>query len=216
MTRAAIQKAARRELREHGPTGVAMRAVARAVGMPASSLYRFYTDHAELMTELRVGAYTGLCEQLVIARDAADPRDPASRFRSMARAFRQWALANPDLFGLLYNTVAPGEEPWAEPVFVERARAGSIVGAVVDRAIRSGQLAPASDGSVVKRDSPAWVGDDGEPLDASVVQITMGAWAALVGQICLEPRRLSMIADPEAHFEQYLLAAMRGFGFKQT
>lgn len=213
ITRAAILAAARQELREHGPACVGMRAIARAVGMPASSLYRFYADHAALMIELSVGAYTGLCAQLVIGRDAANPRDTRAQFRSMARAFRQWASTNPDEFGLLYNSPPPGEDSWEEPVFVERARAGSIVGAVVDKALSTGQLVPTTGGIEVTRETPGWVDGDGVPISSAAVQITLGGWAALVGQLCLEPRRSSMIKDPALHFEQYLDAVTAGMGF---
>ncbi|WP_141927665.1 TetR-like C-terminal domain-containing protein [Yimella lutea] len=162
-----------------------------------------FADHAALMTELRVNAYAGLCEQLVGGGDAANPRDRRSQFRSMARSFRRWSLSKPDEFGLLYNSPAPGEDNWSGPVFVERARAGTIVGSVIEKALATGQLVPTTRG-VELRKTPDLVDADGKTLTSAAVSVTMVGWAALVGQLCLEARRATMVEDPAIQFEQYL------------
>lgn len=162
------------------------------------------------MLSLRVDAYTHLIAALAAARDAARPRNYTAQWMSMSRALRRWALRNPDEFALLYTTPATDESMHTS--LDKRTEAMSLVGTVLHLAIEAGQLAPLTDGSSVDGLSTPIPGPDG-PLSPTVVQVTMGGWAALVGHIVLEPRRAGLIADPDSHFEEYLAAVNAGMGF---
>lgn len=214
VTRDMIKLAAHQEMCAHGPAGVAMRAVARRVGMPPSSLYRFFTDHADLMGSLRVDSSTHLISQLAIARSSADPADHRQQWLALARSFRHWALMNPDRFGLLFNRPVSGDPSWDEAVQAQCAGVVSLVCAVIDNAISAGDLVPPLAGTGDSR-APAttWTSPDGESFRTVALHIVLGAWAALVGYISFEPSCNLLIDGIETHFQDYLDGVTRGMGF---
>lgn len=213
-TRIAIKVAAREQLRDKGGRGIGMRAVARAVDIPPSSLYRFYPDRAALLAELRVDAYNSLIERLTAARRTAGDRGPAGQWRAITCALRGWAIDSPDQFGLLYSIPMHTEDEWTEPVYARRARAGSVVAGVVADAMARGQLVPPQVGNPIAALVPPWISADGDALDPVSIQITLGAWAALVGHLSLEPHRRAMILDPQTYYEDFVRSVMVAMGFR--
>lgn len=79
-----------------------MRAVARAVGMTAPGLYRYFDGQEDLLDRLGSRLYDDLIAELERARDALDPSDLIAMLFAMARAFRTWALAHRYEYGLLF------------------------------------------------------------------------------------------------------------------
>lgn len=79
-----------------------MRAVARAVGMTAPGLYRYVASQDDLLDQLGGSLYDELIDELVHACDAVDPGDPGGRLTAAAWAFRSWALAHRQEYGLLF------------------------------------------------------------------------------------------------------------------
>nr|WP_050670687.1 TetR/AcrR family transcriptional regulator [Luteipulveratus halotolerans] len=214
-TRAAIKRAGRHQLRTSGPAGVGMRAIARNVGIPPSSLYRFYADRAALLNDLRVDAYKRLIDAIIAGRDAAGSSDPLTCWHAVATAFRRWALAFPDEFGLLYNAPGSGDEPWSPEVYEQRGRAGAVVAQLIADAVHAGQLTRPTEGTSVRQDQPPWTDRTSQHFDPVVIQVAMGAWAALVGHLSIESRRTDLIVDPELHFSEFLAAVTYGMGFDQ-
>src|SRR4051812_10034230 len=101
-----IKQTARRVLGEHGPDGLALREIARPMGMTAPALYRYFTSREALVENVVVDLYDELVAELESARDAALPATPAVGLLAASRAFRRWATANPAEFGLLFGSVA--------------------------------------------------------------------------------------------------------------
>jgi AcrR family transcriptional regulator len=81
---------------------LSMRAVARAMGMTAPALYRYVRDHDDLVDQLGGALYEQLLAELTEARDAVDGDDLPGRLTAMAHAFRRWALAHRNEYGLLF------------------------------------------------------------------------------------------------------------------
>ncbi|HET9081633.1 MAG TPA: TetR/AcrR family transcriptional regulator [Trebonia sp.] len=70
-----IKEEARRQLAVTGADGLSLRAVARALGMVSSALYRYYPSRDDLLTALIIDAYDALgeaAEQAVASRAGAD------------------------------------------------------------------------------------------------------------------------------------------------
>jgi AcrR family transcriptional regulator len=99
-----IKSAARQQLIEHGRGGVSLRAVARAVGLTAPALYRYFPSLDELLLALTADLYDELTEQLEAARDKKPGADVFERMLTTSRAFRRWGVANPAEFGLVFAT----------------------------------------------------------------------------------------------------------------
>lgn len=93
--------AAGRTLVAHGDE-VSLRAVARAVGMTAPALYRYVDSHEDLLDVIGGALYDELIAALEQARDAVDESDLPGRLVAMSHAFRDWALANRNEYGLLF------------------------------------------------------------------------------------------------------------------
>jgi len=107
-----IKAAARAELVAHGRGGIQLRAVARAVGLTAPALYRYFPGIDELVTAVTVDLYDELNAELEGARDAAlavtNPTDAYQAMLATSRAFRRWAVDHPSEFGLLFATPPTG------------------------------------------------------------------------------------------------------------
>jgi AcrR family transcriptional regulator len=103
-----IKAVARRHLAAEG-ANLSLRAVARDMGMVSSALYRYFASRDDLLTALILDGYNSLGE----AVETADARvtDRAQlhvRWLSATRAVRNWSLANPAEYALLYGSPVPG------------------------------------------------------------------------------------------------------------
>lgn len=102
--------AARARLAAEGPGGLSLRAVARDLGVASSAVYRYVDSRDALLTLLVIEAYDAVgaaCEEAEATARAAGAT-PAATYLAVARAFREWALANRSAFELVYGTPVPG------------------------------------------------------------------------------------------------------------
>lgn len=86
-----IVEAALRILQTEGPAAVTMRRVAAELGIQAPSLYKHITDK---------GVIEGLLQQHAMADFGRAVGSAPPDARSVAAAYRSWALANPHLYEL--------------------------------------------------------------------------------------------------------------------
>src|SRR5690349_101497 len=88
-----ILATAREHVAEHGPAGLAARAVARSLGMTVQALYHYFPSRSDLLTALITQAYTELADFVEAAIDQASAADAgADRFLAAAEGFRTWAI----------------------------------------------------------------------------------------------------------------------------
>jgi AcrR family transcriptional regulator len=105
---AAITAEARSQIAEHGADGLSLRAVARALGMASSALYRYFPSRDELLTALIVEAYTALGDSVEAADATVTRGEFGARFVAVCRAARGWAITHPHEYALLYGSPVPG------------------------------------------------------------------------------------------------------------
>ena len=103
-----IKAIARQQMAEQGQAALSLGAIARAMGMTTPALYRYFESRDALITELIIEAYQTLAIALEQADAAAPSDDYAGRFRVLARAYRDWAVAHPHEYTLIYGTPIPG------------------------------------------------------------------------------------------------------------
>src|SRR5919202_1929203 len=84
-----IKDTARRVRFEHGGEGLALRAIARQMGMTAPALYRYFDSREDLVGHVVADLYDELVDHLGGARDAAEPAVPAVQLLACSRAFRR-------------------------------------------------------------------------------------------------------------------------------
>jgi AcrR family transcriptional regulator len=110
-TTAEIKKVALELMASGGPDAITLRAIAREMGMTANAIYGYFATRDDLVTRLINDVYTALADTVDSAWEAAPVHDPAARIEAWARAFRGWALANPEGFRLVYGDPVPGYRP---------------------------------------------------------------------------------------------------------
>ena len=142
---AEIKAAARRHLETEG-ANLSLRAVARDMGMVSSALYRYFASRDELLTALIMDGYNALGEATEAADAAvAERTDLRSRWLAAARAIRDWALARPAEYALLFGSPVPG---YAAPqdTIAAAARTPTVLVGILADGFAAGVL-PARDGS---------------------------------------------------------------------
>jgi AcrR family transcriptional regulator len=121
-----ITATARRLLVEQGPDAVSLRAIARAIGMTAPGLYRYYSNREELLRhviatifrELSGDVHRAIDEVALSSGGAAFARGNATpeqvrqylalKMVAACREFRRWGLSHKDEFTLLFGVPLPG------------------------------------------------------------------------------------------------------------
>jgi AcrR family transcriptional regulator len=225
-----IKDEARRQLAAEGPQRLSLRAVARELGMVSSALYRYFPSRDDLLTALIIDAYNALgasAERAVAGVPRADIR---GRWRACCHAVRDWALANPHEYALIYGSPVPGYRAPRETVG-PAGRVATVIGGLL--ADGWSARAAALDGSGGKA-AAAVVGQPpraGEPLpeglaaQAAVVAAAIApgtpapviargliAWTQLFGMTSFELfGQLVGSADPADAFFSYAVDAMADF-----
>ncbi|GAA3838904.1 TetR/AcrR family transcriptional regulator [Saccharothrix violaceirubra] len=94
-----------------GPDAISLRAIAREMGMTAGAIYGYFPTRDDLVTALIDDLYTSLVDRVEAARDALPADDRAGRILAWAQALREWSIANPQGFRLIYDAPVPGYQP---------------------------------------------------------------------------------------------------------
>ncbi|WP_242901107.1 TetR/AcrR family transcriptional regulator [Actinomadura terrae] len=103
-----ISETARRILVQEGAEAVTLRAIARAMGMTAPALYRYFGSHGELLRYLVGDIFTELTDELRAGMHEVGHADLSGKFLVVSRRFRLWALAHPREYALLFGTPVRG------------------------------------------------------------------------------------------------------------
>ncbi|MEU8238019.1 TetR/AcrR family transcriptional regulator [Actinoplanes missouriensis] len=100
-----IKTVARRHLATDG-ANLSLRAVARDLQMASSAVYRYFASRDELLTALIIDAYNEVGDAAERAMGAATT--PLDKWLAACHAVRDWALANPHQWALIYGSPVPG------------------------------------------------------------------------------------------------------------
>jgi AcrR family transcriptional regulator len=190
-----IKQTARRVLVEQGVDGLALRAVAREMGITAPALYRYFSSREDLVENVVADLYGELCDLLESVRDAAEPAATGVRLMAVARAFRTWATTHHPEFGLLFGSagerVLPEDfrDDCERPSQVAAARFGGVFAALVAQIyLERGFPVPADDelAPALKDQLQAWCAKLPVPLPLGVVAVFLSCWIRLYGLVCME------------------------------
>ena len=179
-----------RHLAEHGAAALSVRAVARDLGLTPSALFRYVSGRDELLTRLIVAGYESLGDHVLAAHAEVPREDVRARWRTLASATRQWALAHPNQWALLYGSPvpdyqAPGEqtdEPGGRVIFL-LAAIGAEAAAL---GIASPVPFPAADElsePAIEHFKPLLAGTPLAALPARTLANGLTAWLLLIGAI---------------------------------
>ncbi len=222
-----IRDTARRVLVEQGAENLALRAIAREMGMSAPALYRYYDSREALVEHVVADLYDELTATLAAARDAAEPASPGAQVLAASRAFRQWAIGHPAEFALLFGSPTdravtsdrtefhPHEEHGPAQAAGERFGAvfGELVAAVY---LERGFAVPADEDidPALRPQLTEWCTVFPVALPLGVMQVFLSCWIRLYGMVCMEVfgHLKFALADPAPMFEAELRELARVLG----
>jgi len=214
-----IKQIARQHMAEKGAASLSLRAIAREMGMTSPALYRYFASRDDLVTILIVDAHHSLAEALGAARDAQPEGDHAARVLQAAHAYRNWALAYPADYNLIFGTPIPGYHAPPEITGPAAAQSMMVLIGLLDAADRAGQLlAPEPTPELMAQLQP-WIDKFGHMGSPTVVHFALAVWAQIHGLVSLELFG-HLCADPEVGdsaplFEMEIRAMMARMGIAE-
>jgi len=174
------------------PSGLSLRAVAQQMGITAPALYRYVSNYQDLVYLVADDIDTENALTLVAARDTYPDDDPAAQIVCVAIAFRRWALANREEFGLVFANPVTAHSVERQEVIKEQ-QTGHVFTDLLARLWVKYQfpIPSAEDLDPAVRDAldnpviPAKV--DNIPAEAKgLLWVFVRSWAALYGTVTLE------------------------------
>ncbi|MFI7011920.1 TetR/AcrR family transcriptional regulator [Streptomyces sp. NPDC050145] len=211
---AAIKDEARRQLADEGAAKLSLRAVARELGMASSALYRYFPSRDDLLTALITDAYDSLGEAAERA-DAgrAEGATSVTRWVAVCAAVRDWALAHPQEYALIYGSPVPGYSA-PQSTVPAAARVGLLLIGLLREAHEAGEtvlppLAPAA-----RPEAERIAADLAPDLPPEIAAALVAAWAQLFGLVGFEMfgQFQRVVEDRAAFFAQAAARLAEGVG----
>ena len=181
-----IKESAWQQINEKGAAALSLRGIARSLGITAPAIYNYFPNRDALVTALIVDAYLSLAESQRRALVPLSQDDHPLRLRTLGLAYRQWALAHPGQYNLIFGTPIPN---YHAPLEITGPAAGQSMFALIetiDAAYRAGKLDVVELSPELMAMVAPWVekfGYDGHPC---VIHYTVASWAQIHGLVSLE------------------------------
>ncbi len=175
-------------LAEGGPDAVTLRAIARRMGMTAGAIYGYFPTRDDLINRLITDVYTSLVDAVEAARDACPPDDAGGRIIAWGRALREWSVANPAGFRLIYGDGVPGYRPREGGVAVEPAHRAcmGLTQLVAEVWPRAAPHQPATEWSDFAPWLVAEVRREFPDLPPAAIGLALRLWGRMHGLVSLE------------------------------
>ncbi|WP_049557516.1 TetR/AcrR family transcriptional regulator [Nonomuraea sp. SBT364] len=219
-TTAEIKQVALKLMASDGPDAITLRAIAREMGMTANAIYGYFATRDDLVTTLIKEVYTALADAVDTAWAGTPAAPPAERIQTWAHAFRDWALANPEGFRLIYGDPVPGylaPEGGAAPDAAHRVCTG--IAGLADAAWPHAEHLYAHsafewsdfDGALLDEIRPAFPG-----LPPAGVALALRIWGRLHGLVSLEiyGHLRTQTVSPGKLFQEELAQLVRSLGIE--
>jgi AcrR family transcriptional regulator len=171
-----LLSAAEAVLVRDGPGGLTVRAVAAEAGIAPMGVYNRLGGKDGLVDALLIRGFDRLRATIETSREP----DMRTRLRSCGMRYRQFALANPHFYAIMFEEAIPHRHESTDVEEHARAAFGALVRLV--------ELASAS--GVISAPNP--------------VEAAQQVWSALHGAVALELKGLVLTPDPEATYAALL------------
>ena len=165
-----------------GPGGVTVRAVAAEAGIAPMGVYNRLGGKDGLVDILLIKGFDRLREAIESGREP----DMAARLRSCGLRYRQFALANPNFYAIMFEDAIPHE--FDNPEVAEHAEAAFYA------LVRTVELSAAA--GVIAAPDP--------------LEVAQQIWSTVHGAVALELKGLIQTEDPAATYHAGLDTLIRG------
>lgn len=180
----ALLNAASQLLAAEGPGALSVRRIAEAAGVSTMGVYsRFGGKHGIVEALWRQGF-----EDFSALLHASTGTDALDRLVVGARRYREFALAHPTTYGIMFQQAVPEFVPSTDAVEFSQASFATFVGYVADAI------------------------DDGYLAEADPTEVAQSIWATLHGLVALELVGMGFVEDKARHFDGTVSALLAGFG----
>ena len=184
----AIKEAAWKQITEYGAPALSLRAIARELKITAPAIYNYFPDRDALVTALIIDAFISFGDGQIEARDSVSEEDHVGRMAAIGLAYRNWALAFPQRYQLIFGTPIPGYKGPIEKILPSSARSLSALVSVVEGLRLAGRLNVGAFPKVkpeYKISFEMWkaYGGDADVLSLSVAMVI---WSRVHGIVSLE------------------------------
>lgn len=210
-----IKAAARRQMAQHGTAGISLRGIARDLGITAPAIYNYYPRLDDLITALIVDAFNALADAIEAGEAAVQSETCGPKVVASCLAYRQWAVAHPVDFQLIYGNPIPGYHAPAEVTVPLARRPFDGLFRLFLQAYQAGELvipanyepAPASVSAHVAQ----WLPQAGYAFPEALLCLLMSGWAHIHGLVMLElfEHLGPVVGDTESFFEHEIQAFWR-------
>lgn len=170
-----------RLLAREGSAALTLRRLAAASGTSTMAVYTLYGDKQGLLRAMYRAGFERLGAALRAAARTSD--DPLEALVALGRAYRDTALANPHLYGLMFGAAVPGFVPDEDAKAVADAAYQPLVDAV-ERCLDAGQMG----GTAAER-------------------IALHLWSVSHGMVSLELAGHLPVGDPGAAYVESMVYA---------
>jgi AcrR family transcriptional regulator len=185
-----IKGVARRQMAERGTAGLSLRAIAREMNITAPAIYNYYPRLDSLITALIVDAFNALADAIGAAEWAVHSESCGPKVVASCLAYREWAVAHPVDFQLIYGNPIPGYVAPAEVTVPLARRPFDGLFRLFLEAYQTGELViPAAYAPVppsVREHVATWLPGAGYDFPDALLCLLMSGWARIHGMVMLE------------------------------
>jgi AcrR family transcriptional regulator len=217
-TRQEIKQIAYQQMAKQGAASLSLRGIAAEMGMSAPSLYNYYLNRDDLVTDLLVDSYTHQAEALEQASASCQAQEVIICLLTTVLAYRQWAVEHPTEFALIAGSPIPGYVAPVEQTLPVARRSLKVLLDLLQRACDEHLLSPQQSIPVIAADNfndefITWSREHGYTL--SVVALFLECYAFLQGAIALEVfGHLPFFLNDPVTF--YRTAVLKWIGYQPT
>jgi AcrR family transcriptional regulator len=180
-----IKAVARRHMTNSGTASLSLRAIAAEMGITAPAIYRYFENRDALITDLIVDAFNALADALEQTRDSCSSESPVERLVAVLKAYRNWALAHPTDFQLIYGNPIPGYVAPREVTVPAVIRSFAVIVGLLEQALKGRTALPAVPAALVAH-FRAMIADGGYPVSEAAFYWGIVCWTQGHGIIMLE------------------------------
>ena len=184
----AIKDTALRQIGADGAASLSLRAIARELHITAPAIYNHYPSRDDLVTSLIVDAYTSLGDWQFAALEELPVDDHAGRLSALGLAYRDWAVAYPQRYILIFGSPIPGYHCPPERSLPAAGRSLSALVGVLEAARLAGVLLPEDRphlSAALRQQLAAWQGLH-PSADVYVLYLALVIWSRVHGLVMLE------------------------------
>ncbi|MGW1280504.1 TetR/AcrR family transcriptional regulator [Streptomyces tsukubensis] len=172
--RAEIKERAWDQIAAAGASALSLNAIAKQMGMSGPALYRYFAGRDDLITELVRDAYRSLADTVRTAAAAG------AGLATLAHTLRDWALADPQRYLLVYGTPVPGYHAPEDITGIS----SEIMAVLLDACAALAPAGPPTPFDSHLADHRDWAGE--HPAAPAALHLALAFWTRVHGLLSLE------------------------------